>query len=359
MLLFKIRPSIEGQTTHLRKPISPEEKLAVTLRFLATGESYNSLQYQFRIHETTISKFIPKVCDGIYNALKDEYFTCPNTENEWMKLAQGTEERWQFPNAFAAADGKHISIYHPKDSGASFYNYKGFYSIVLMALVDFDYKFVFADVGCQGRISDGGVYRNSELSKLLSQGALNLPAPRSLPKSMDPAWEPFTVEESLPFVFVGDNAFPLTTHCLKPYPDRALTDRKRVFNYRLSRFRRVTENAFGILTSVFRIFSTKINLCPDTATKVVLASLVLHNLLRTKSPESYTPSGFADEVEGDHIIEGQWRKQTTGSNFKALPPRRHGNNQKKTAEEYRDIFADHFYGPGQVPWQWKCLTATS
>ncbi len=88
----------------------------------------------------------------------------------WLKLSRAAEERWQFPNAYAAADGKHISIYHPQNSGSSFYNYKGFYSIVLLALFDYDYKFLFVDVGCQGRISDGGVYRNSASSTMLSHG---------------------------------------------------------------------------------------------------------------------------------------------------------------------------------------------
>ena len=148
----------------MRQPISAEEKLAATLRFLATGESYQSLQYQFRISRSTIGLFIPKVCEVIYEVLQQEYFSIPTTEKEWIDLANATELRWQFPNAFAAVDGKHIALFHPHDSGSTFYNYKGFYSIVLMAFVDFDYKFLYADVWCQGRVSDGGVYKNSSFA---------------------------------------------------------------------------------------------------------------------------------------------------------------------------------------------------
>ena len=158
----------------MRKPISAEEKLAVTLRYLATGESYERLQYQFRIHKSTICKFLPDVCEAIYNELKSEYFNLPSSQKEWLKLAEGAEQRWQFPNAFAAADGKHVSIYHPHNTGATFYNYKGFYSIALLAFVDYDYRFIYTDVGCQGRISDGGVYRNSSLFSLISHNALDL-----------------------------------------------------------------------------------------------------------------------------------------------------------------------------------------
>ena len=339
----------------MRQPISAEEKLAVTLRFLATGESYQSLQYQFRISRSTIGLFIPKVCKVIYEVLQQEYFSIPTTEKEWIDLADATELRWQFPNAFAAANGKHVALFHPHDSGGTFYNYKGFYSIVLMAFVDFDYKFLYADVGCQGRVSDGGVYRNSSFAQQISSLQLKLPADRPLPRSRNPAWEPFETDDLVPFVFVADSAFPLSRHCMKPFPEKGLDDRRRIFNYRLSRFRRISENAFGILTSIFRMFGAKLNLHPDKAIAIVKAALVLHNLLRSKSPESYTPAGLADEVSGDAIIDGQWRAGNATTLLKPLPPRARGNRPTASAENVREILADHFYGPGQVPWQWKCI----
>ena len=81
----------------MRLPISVEEKLSVTLRFLATGESFESLMLQFRIHKTTISKFIPEVCSAIYNGLKDIYLKMPASELEWESIANNTAQRWQFP----------------------------------------------------------------------------------------------------------------------------------------------------------------------------------------------------------------------------------------------------------------------
>ena len=129
------------------------------------------------MHQSTISGIIPEVCRATYHCLKSEYLRMPNAQEEWKKIADKTVERWQFPNCFGAADGKHIPILHPKKSGSDFYNYNGFFSIVLLAIVDFDYKFLFVDVGCQGRISDGGVYRNSAFNKALESGSLNLPDP--------------------------------------------------------------------------------------------------------------------------------------------------------------------------------------
>ena len=85
----------------------------------------------------------------------------PKTEEEWKPVADKTFDCWQFPNAVGAMDGKHISLFHPKGISSEYCNYKGFFSLVTLALVDYDYKFMFIDVGCQGRISDGGVYNNS------------------------------------------------------------------------------------------------------------------------------------------------------------------------------------------------------
>ena len=209
--------------------------------------------YQFRIHRTTIGRFIPQVSRAIYAALKDEYLKVPSTEQEWEFIADETFKRWNFPNAFAAADGKHIALFHPEGSGSEYYNYIGFYSLVLLAFVDYDYKFLLIDVGCQGRISDGGVFSNPAICSAINSD-LNLSEPTPLPYPDDEN-DMFCYDETpVPFMFVADDAFPLTDRCMKPYSQRSLDDIKRIFGYRLSRFRRVSENGFEIWSSRFRLF---------------------------------------------------------------------------------------------------------
>ena len=109
---------------------------------------------------------------------------------------------WQFPNCIGAADGKHIAIIHPYNSGSEFYNYKGFFSIVLLAIVDYDYKFIFADVGCQGRISDGGVYRNSFFYRATQENLLELPSDEPLPVSNNAYYDSQNTEP-MRYVFSG------------------------------------------------------------------------------------------------------------------------------------------------------------
>lgn len=89
----------------------------------------------------------------------------PSTPDEWEKIAEKFEEIWNFPHCIGAIDEKHITLQAPMNSGSDFYNYKSHFSIVLMTVADADYNFIFVNIGCQGRISDGGVFKNCELYK--------------------------------------------------------------------------------------------------------------------------------------------------------------------------------------------------
>lgn len=66
----------------MRQPISPGERLPVTLTFLATGESFSSLQYQFRITAASLSIILPEVCQAVFQVLKDDYFKCPSAPEQ-------------------------------------------------------------------------------------------------------------------------------------------------------------------------------------------------------------------------------------------------------------------------------------
>ena len=217
-------------------------------------------------------------------------------------------------------DSKHTPIKCPKGDGSTFFSYKGFHSIVLLGLADSDYKFIFIQVGCQGCISDWGVFRNTELYIRLVSDELNLPDPMELPESQNPAWNFIDKSMSTPFVIVGDEAFSLNKHLMKQYAEIELDDSKRIFNYRLSRFRRFSENAFGIIAARFRIVNSPINLAPEKVTKLVLAIVVLNNILLTKSRGSYLASGFVDEENLDtgEVNTGEWRQ-----NIKIFPHLRH------------------------------------
>ena len=148
---------------------------------------------------------------------------------------------------------------------------------------------------------------------------------------------------------------PLGMNLMKPYSKSRLTDEKVIFNYRLSRARRVSENAFGILAARFRVLHTVMCLDPRKARNVVLACCTLHNMLLSKSSQSYCPSGSIDyEDENGKVIPGSSRRDigNTG-NFISLPKCK--ERHPKNADDMRDILCDYVNGPGAVPCSGKCL----
>lgn len=221
-ILQLVTPIIQREDTVMRESISPAERLAVTLRFLATGESFTSLSFTFRISRQAISRIVIDTCQALYTVLKTDYMKVPSNEQEWLAIAKRYEQLWQFPRCVGALDGKHIVIQSPQHSGSYYHNYKGSHSIVLMALVDADLQFIYVDVGTNGRVSDGGVWNKSTLCQALKNNTLQMPPPSPLPSRSRP----------VPYVVVADEAFALKSNTLKPYPRTALTKESRVFNYR-------------------------------------------------------------------------------------------------------------------------------
>ena len=106
-----------------------------------------------------------EVCEAIWKCFQEDYMKMPNLVSEWESIAKEFEQRWNFPNCLGAIDGKHIIMNSPKNTGSIYYNYKGSFSIVLLALSDANNRFIYVDIGAYGRCSDGGIFSNSSLKK--------------------------------------------------------------------------------------------------------------------------------------------------------------------------------------------------
>ncbi|KAK8776160.1 hypothetical protein V5799_030496 [Amblyomma americanum] len=335
---------VEGPLTKLfvvREPIPSRARLAMTLRYMASGMQIQDVAMAFRVGISTASNIIRETCKVLWQVLQPIFLKVPTTA-DWQQVAKGFFERWNFPNCVGAVDGKHVQIQAPPNSGSLYFNYKGTYSIVLMAVADSNLKFILVDVGAYGRQSDGGTLGSSRFGKALERGLLGLPPPALFPETSTVA----------PHVFIGDEAFQLRQDFLRPYPGRGLDDDKRIYNYRLSRARRCAENAFGVMASRFRIFRRVINLLPENADYVVLAACVLHNFLTEDA--AYMPPNYADTEDCyGNVTEGQWRQEEEGTTamHDLEPPV--GHNYSRNAAATRDIFKKYFTSTqGAVPWQW-------
>ena len=102
---------------------------------------------------------------------------CPTDPEDWRKIEEKFRNRLNVPHAVAALDGKHIAIKKPKKSSSEYFNYKGYFSLVLLALVDAYYKFLWANVGASGSSSDAQIFNRSKLKRRIESGTLGLPPP--------------------------------------------------------------------------------------------------------------------------------------------------------------------------------------
>nr|CAH7740486.1 unnamed protein product [Callosobruchus chinensis] len=233
--------------------------------------------------------------------------------------ANDYENLWNFPNFVASIDGKHVRIKCPKKTGSKHYNYKGFFSVILQALVDAHYKFLSVDVGAYGRQSDSGVFSESNLFQHMETGS-------------------FLFHNQ---VILGDQGYPLKKYLLRPYPT-GTAERPReteIYNYRLSRARRTVERAFGILVSKWRCLKTDLQVEPHHVDKLVLTACLLHNILIDKEE---LDEGVLQKIDSTNIVENA-RSTVTG-------PRCY-NRAGRDAYYIRDQFKIFFNTVGATDFQ--------
>lgn len=298
-------------------------------RYMATGESFRSLRFAFRISHSYISVIIRETLSAICKQLVP-IFIPTLTKEALTKKAEEFWERWNFPNCIGALDGKHVRIFAPAKSGSLYFNYKEYFSLVMLALVDANCKFIALDVGSYGKEGDSSIFNKSAFGRKVMHCQDFFPADRILPRS----------NKVLPHVIIGDEAFRLDKHLMKPFTKLSATSdkSKAIFNYRLSRARRVSENAFGLLSQVFRVFYTPIAVKPEVCDDLIIAACCLHNLLR----EGYLEKKGVPYYEYDSNEENS----NVFRNFT-----RAGGYQNVEGFHVRDEFMRFFLQEGIVEWQ--------
>ncbi|XP_071534104.1 uncharacterized protein [Panulirus ornatus] len=211
-------------------------------------------------------------------------------------------------------------------SCSMYHNYKKFFSTVLLAMCDTNYSFTYVDIGAYGKSSDPAVFHNSMLYKKLMENTMNLPDAK-------PIFSNNTT--CLPHVIVGDEAFGIMKHIMRPYSGKHLTYKKKIFNYRLSRARQYIECTFGILANKWRIFHRPLNVEMLFAENIIKAYCILHNYVRERDGYKFEDTLF--EAPMADLTEGN---ATRGS---------------VSANQARDMYADYFVTEGRCAWQDKMI----
>ena len=200
-----------------------------------------------------------EVCQVLVDHLWSEFVSShmPKTQDDFKKKMLDMDEFWQFPCCWAAIDGCHIPIKCPPgglEACKEYHNFKNFYSIVLMGLVDSHCRYILHAV----------IFRLADLWNSIKEGFIPM-----IGKTVR--------DVTVPPLIVGDSAFPLCSWLLKPYTNAVLTPQQHYFNYRLSRARMVTEAAYGQLKGRWRVLFRKNESSRDQARITTLPWMVLHN----------------------------------------------------------------------------------
>nr|CAI5835873.1 unnamed protein product [Callosobruchus analis] len=203
--------------------------------------------FLYRIPKNTIRLFLVEVVNAIYFDFKDFL----QKKTVWDKIINRFNNKWNFPHCVDAIDGKHITstIKCPKNSRSLYHNYKNQFSVCI-------------DVGRYGSSSDGGIFANSSLYSAIEENKR---------------------------------------------PNQIL--KERIFNYRLCRARRISENAFGILTNRFRILLRAVDLEPEKVTAIVKTCCALHSWIRKSTKSNHGLTDDVENTENDTITLGTWRQQ--------------------------------------------------
>jgi len=146
-MAFIMQGSLPLHFTSIRYILFGQMKIRYTIifcRFLATGDSYHTIASSYRLGISTVCGIVYETCDAIWKTMQPIYMPCPIKE-DWVRIANDFEMKWNFPNCVGAVDGKHVVIKSPAKSGSMYFNYKGTFSVVLLAVVDANYSFVIID----------------------------------------------------------------------------------------------------------------------------------------------------------------------------------------------------------------------
>jgi hypothetical protein len=124
----------------MREALPVRKKVAIALFYLKSGADYGVVGLTFGVGKATVFFIVEEFCSAVLQHYFPQKVRFPSTVEEMEASAVDFRRRWNFPGIIGAVDGCHIPIRAPSHDGGDYYNYKGWHSIILLAVVDSQYR---------------------------------------------------------------------------------------------------------------------------------------------------------------------------------------------------------------------------
>nr|XP_060615329.1 uncharacterized protein LOC132765152 [Anolis sagrei ordinatus] len=300
-----LRPVLERQTTNMRAPITVEKQLAIAIWKLATPDSYRSVAECFGVGRSTVSRIVMEVCQALYDVCHHVvHLTHPH------EVMKGFASKG-FPHCIGAIDATHIPIIAPAHRATEYINSKGYYSMVLQALVDHQGQFMDVYAGRSGKVHDARIFRSSPIFRAMNQGTFGPNTTMNMEG------------EDVKPVILGDMAYPLLPWLMTPYSGH-LDTRKQLFNDTVGRCRTIVDYAFERLRGRWRCLLSRLDVRERYAPRVIVACCILHNIC---------------EARGEPLQDGWEEVVRSVSRSYQQPERQPMYVSNPHAREIRDLFS--------------------
>ncbi|XP_034473575.1 uncharacterized protein LOC117780980 [Drosophila innubila] len=261
----------------IRRPISPECRLFLTLVYLTNVESIQDLSKAFEMGSSTVRAVVPETSEVLWNTLEPAFMPQPN----WSNIVEGYQQTWEVPHCLGAVDAKLLDV-----------DYKGANDIILLASCDTNLNFTCIDIATVTDAVDNQLHWHYDFgSQLLDLQLVNILPPEPLQSGKDQK-----DQENFVYTFIADSSFPMREHLITPYKSRYLDFDQFHFNRHLSRaLAGSIDKAFNLLLSRWRLLSQPLRQSPSNAEKIVRAAVVLHNFVK-QHEETYCPVDYLEEL---------------------------------------------------------------
>ncbi|XP_005181795.1 uncharacterized protein LOC101888354 [Musca domestica] len=256
-----------------KKPFSAEERIAITLKYLATGEVNSCRNYCFRASKPVIIKMIADICEKIYELLKDEYVSLPKTDEEWINVIGGMQKSQQISNCLGHLIMRqvvfHAANHQPAKPRAILWDDGEDKScsrqppLILTAIVDGNYNFLHLDVEKTKAKFYDEIFENSKIRTLIEENTMLIPA---VVKDVNGSCRSYS--------FASSYSLP-EKHYLKAISELEFSAINNT----------ETNDALCMLTNMFPVLGQPLRLGETEAQKIILGSVALYNYLRKTNQE--------------------------------------------------------------------------